>query len=107
MKRGMRHIGIDVGKSRCQACIMDEDGGILDEFPFTNDAEGIHRLLELADTGSKAVVESTGNMWLRICEALETQGVEVKLANPYKMKANASARIKTDKLSAARAIHLK
>ena len=49
----MRHIGIDVGKSRCQACIMDEDGGILNEFPFTNDAEGIHRLLELADTGPR------------------------------------------------------
>jgi transposase len=53
------------------------------------------------------VVESTGNMWLRIYETLETRGVEVKLANPYKTKANASARIKTDKLSAARATHLK
>ena len=53
------------------------------------------------------MVESTGNMWLRIYEALETQGVEVKLANPYKTKAIASARIKTDKLSAARATHLK
>jgi transposase len=96
MKRGMRYIGIDVGKSRCQACVMGEDGGILDEFPFANDSEGIKKLIELADTGSKAVVESTGNMWLRIYEALEAAGVQVKLANPYKTRAIASARIKTD-----------
>jgi hypothetical protein len=41
---------------------------------------------------AKAVVESTGNLWLRIYEALESCGVEVKLANPFKTKAIASAR---------------
>jgi len=93
----MRYIGIDVGKNRCQACIMDEDGGILEELRFTNDAEGIRRLLRhVGDAECKAVLESTGNLWLRIYEALEGQGVEVKLANPLQTKAIASARIKTD-----------
>ena len=52
------------------------------------------------------MIESTGNLWLRIYEALEGYCVEVKLANPYKTKAIASARIKTDKLSARILAHL-
>ena len=103
----MRYIGVDVGKNRCQACIMDEDGGILEEFRFTNDAEGIQRLLKhVGDVDCKAVLESTGNLWLRIYEALEGHGVEMKLANPLQTKAIASARIKTDKLSARILAHL-
>ena len=97
----MRYIGVDVGKRRCQACVMDEEGRVVDEFPFSNTGEGIKRLLErVPDSACKAVLESTGNLWLRIYEALEGHGVEVKLANPYKTKAIASARIKTDKLTA-------
>ena len=103
----MKYIGVDVGKKRCQACIMDEDGEILDEFPFTNNGEGIKSLLEcVSDVQCKAVVESTGNLWLRIYETLEGHGVEVKLANPYKTKTIASAKIKTDKLSARILAHL-
>jgi len=103
----MRYIGVDVGKKRCQACITDEEGVILDEFPFTNNGEGIQRLLgQVGDVNCKAVLESTGNLWLRIYEAMEDHGVEVKLANPYKTKAIASARIKTDKLSARVLAHL-
>jgi len=103
----VRYIGVDVGKNRCQACIMDEEGVILDEFLFTNNSDGIQRLLgQVGDVNCKAVVESTGNLWLRIYEALEGHGVEVKLANPYKTKAIASARIKTDKLSARVLAHL-
>jgi len=103
----MRYIGVDVGKKRCQACIMDEQGVVLDEFPFENNRVGIGRLLErVPDRTCKAVLESTGNLWLSIYEALEGHGVEVKLANPYRTKAIASARNKTDKLSARILVHL-
>jgi transposase len=103
----VKYIGVDVGKNRCQACIMDMHGGIIDEFRFTNNGEGIKGLLDRAGDGEcKGVVESTGNLWLRIYETLEENGVEVKLANPAKTKAIASARIKTDKLSARILAHL-
>jgi len=103
----MRYIGVDVGKKRCQACIMDGEGVVIDEFPFDNTFNGIRRLLEqIGGENYKAVLESTGNLWLRIYEALEEHEVEVKLANPYKTKAIASARIKTDKLSARILAHL-
>jgi len=36
----MLNIGIDVGKSRCVACIKDDDGGVLKECIFTNDDMG-------------------------------------------------------------------
>lgn len=92
-----RSIGIDVGKRRCQAYVTDEHGSIVDEFEFENSFEGLSYLTGKVKPGpAKAVVESTGNLWLRIYEALESIGVEVKLANPFKTKAIASARIKTD-----------
>ena len=103
----MRYIGVDVGKRRCQACVMDEEGTVVDEFPFENTFEGIRRLLErLPDCACRAVLESTGNLWLRIYEALEGHGVEVKLANTSKTRAIAEARIKTDRLSARILAHL-
>jgi transposase len=73
---------------------MDEEGRILEEFPFPNNDEGVQRLLKCSDGKCKAVIESTCNLWLRIYEALKAHGVEVKLTNPYKTKAMASARSK-------------
>ena len=102
-----RYLGIDVGKKLCQACIMDEEGSVRDEFRFNNASDGIQDLLDRASpTECKAVLESTGNLWIRLYEALENHGVEVKLANPNKTKAIASATIKTDKLSARILAHL-
>ena len=45
-------------------------------------------------------MESTGNLWVNLYEALEERGVSVVLANPLKMKAIASAKIKNDKVDA-------
>lgn len=59
-----------------------------------------------ASCACKAVLESTGNLWLRIYDALEWHGVLVKLTNSYKTKAIAEARIKTDKVSARILAHL-
>lgn len=103
----MRYIGIDIGKRRCQACVMYEERSVIDEFPFSNAREGIEKLLDgLPDEDCRAVVESTGNLWLSIYESLEIHGVEVKLANTPQTKAIASARIKTDRLSARILAHL-
>lgn len=45
-------------------------------------------------------MESTGNLRVNLYEALEENGVSVVLANPLKMKAIASAKIKNDKVDA-------
>jgi len=39
-----RYVGIDVGKHRCRAALMDQKGEIVDEFLFQNSNEGISQL---------------------------------------------------------------
>ena len=45
-------------------------------------------------------LESTGNMWMRIHDTLEDNGIDTILANTYKTKIIAQAKIKSDKLDA-------
>jgi transposase len=99
----VKYVGIDVHKRMCQAAVLDEDGAILDELRFPNDAEGIEgfadKLASLRD-GAKAVVESTGNLWIPIHDRLEERGVDVALSNPSKTKVISEAKVKTDKRDA-------
>jgi len=96
----MNSIGIDVGKKQCRASIKDQHGRIIDELSFSNDMAGIRLLLSTASShgDARAVVESTGNMWMRIHDTLEENGIDTVLANPVKTKLIAQARIKNDKL---------
>lgn len=102
MKEKMNSIGIDVGKRKCRASIKDEKGTILDEFFFANDSNGIKQLVSSAQKVGpcRAVVESTGNMWIRLHDTLEQYGIETVLANTLKTKIIAQAKIKSDKLDA-------
>jgi transposase len=103
----VNHLGIDVGKRKCRAALKDDAGKILNEFFFGNDKQGVQDLLSkipLKEIGAThAVLESTGNMWMRIHDTLEENGIDTVLANPYKTKIIAEAKkIKSDKLLDAR-----
>lgn len=102
----MRYIGVDVGKRRCRAAVMDDEGVLIDEFSFSNDFSGIDGFVSELSVGDRVVMESTGNLWVNLYEAVEAEGVSVVLANPLKMKAIASARIKNDKVDARVLAHL-
>jgi transposase len=106
VKLEVRYVGIDVGKKKCHAAMMDEQGVMIDEFAFTNNPEGIQGLTSRLDEEDRAVMESTGSVWLKLYESLEEQHVPVVLANPLKTKAIASARIKNDKVDARILAHL-
>ena len=99
----MKYVGIDVHKKMCQAAVIDEDGTPLDEIRFRNDAESIEdfamKLTTFRDE-VKAVVESTGNLWIQVHDRLEEHGFDVVLSNPYKTRLIAEAKIKTDKVDA-------
>lgn len=92
----------DVGKKRCRAALKDDRGKIINEFFFSNNKEGISTLISNASCCGKctAVLESTGNMWIRIHDLLEENGIGTILANSYKTKIIAEAKIKSDKLDA-------
>ncbi len=60
----------------------------------------LSRIQSCGKCSTRAVLESTGNMWMRIHDTLEENGIDTKLANPYKTRIIAEARIKSDKLDA-------
>ena len=97
----MIYIGIDVHKEKCVACLKDEKGKILKELEFENKNSGFCELLTLVEgKKAQAVMESTGNLWIRLYTALETAGVEVMLSNPAKTRVIAESRMINDKVSA-------
>jgi len=99
----VKYVGIDVHKKMCQAATLDEDGSLLEETRFANTPEGIEeyaaKLTSYHDE-VKAVVESTGNLWIQIHDRLETRGFTVALSNPGKTRLIAEAKVKTDKVDA-------
>lgn len=101
-----RYVGIDVGKARCRAALMNQKGAIESEFSFENNTKGIATLLSTLTVEDSVVMESTGNLWLNIYDALDHRNIKVVLANPMKTKAIASARVKTDKVDARILAHL-
>ena len=102
----MRYVGIDVGKQRCRAAVMDEKGFLVQEFSFRNNSGGIERLVSRLSMDDGVVMESTGSVWMNLYECLEEAHVSVVLANPWKTKAIASAKIKSDKVDARILAHL-
>jgi transposase len=91
-------LGIDVGKKQCREALKGERGNIIREFFFSNSNEEISALIRSASHYGKctAVLESIGNMWIRIDDTLEENGIYTILANPYKTKIIAEAKIKSD-----------
>jgi transposase len=96
-------IGIDISKKKADICIRSESK-TLESFTVSNDSVGIKQLqqrLEPYKNRSRVTMESTGNLWLVMYDALERQGLNMSLANPLKTRAIAEAKIKHDKLDAA------
>jgi transposase len=99
----VKYVGIDVHKKMCQAAILGDDGELLDEIRFPNDADGIEEFSGKLTTFRdevRAVVESTGNLWIQIHDRLEEHGFDVALSNPSKTRLIAEAKVKTDKVDA-------
>ncbi|MFZ0326593.1 MAG: transposase [Nitrososphaeraceae archaeon] len=82
--------------------LTERSGQTLNEFFFSNDKDGTNKLTKivLGYGNCEAVVESTANMWIRIHDTLEDNGINAVLANPYKTRIIAEAKIKSDKLDA-------
>jgi transposase len=99
----VKYVGIDVHKRMCQAAILDDEGELLDEIRFGNYPGGIEEFaLKLESLGDevRAVVESTGNLWIQVHDRLEEHGTNVVLSNPAKTRLIAEAKVKTDKVDA-------
>jgi transposase len=102
----VRFVGIDIGKAKCRAAIMDPGGLMLEEFTFTNNHEGIEGFAARLALDDRVVMESTGSVWTNLYNYLDEKRIPVTLANPLKTKAIASAKIKNDRVDARILAHL-
>lgn len=99
-------LGIDISKNKADICLK-KDSRVLESFVASNDERGIATLLQRLERYKssafiiKAAIESTGNLWINMYEALERNGIDIALANPLKTKAIAEAKIKSDKIDSA------
>ena len=99
----MKYVGIDVHKKMCQVAVIDDEGELLDETQFRNTPEGIEEFASnLSAYGDevRAVVESTGNLWIQVHDRLEEHGFDVALSSPANSRFVSESRVKTDRTDA-------
>src|SRR5262245_21742690 len=85
----MRFVGIDVAAERHVVAVVDErDRVLLKATPFTEDAEGYAKLLEVLGAPIDALVamEATGHYWKNLFAALVAGGFAIALLNPLRTR---------------------
>ncbi len=93
------NIGVDYHKKFSYLVVKDKEGGVLRSGQIQNSKQSVENFLRPFKNDSSAVLESCRN-WCVMHDWLEDVVDEVVLANPYKVKAIAEAKIKTDKIDA-------
>jgi len=108
-KQYLRFCGVDMGKHKHVACIIDRDGHyLLRPKSIRNDADGFQNILNcLKQTGrTKSILtgmEATGHYWYSLHDFLTRQGYRVAVLNPIQTSQQAKQAIrkcKTDKYDA-------
>ena len=91
----MNYLGIDVHKRESHVAVLDEDSEVVEKVRVAN-----ANLDDIAKqyTGSKAVIEATGNYYT-IYDTLD-EHLDVVVADPGQTKAIRSAEVKNDRLDA-------
>ncbi len=90
-------VGMDVHKSYSFLTAIDAQGAVLDQSRLANTKRQLGQYFQRFDHPPQVAVESCWN-WQWIHELLVRKGCVVHLAHPLKVKAIASAKIKTDKV---------
>ena len=93
------NIGVDYHKKFTYFVVKDSKGKVLRNGQLPNEKDRVADFLSPFKKDSSAVIESCRN-WCVMHDWLEELVDEVVLANPYKVKAIAEAKIKTDKIDA-------
>lgn len=93
----IEYVGIDYHTKFAVATRMQKDGRVISCDKVMNNREDIQQYLSLLPKNSKLVLEATNN-WYAFMEWSHEFPLDVKLAHPLKLKAIATARIKTDSI---------
>jgi transposase len=87
-------IGLDLHKNTSTFCVKDRDGAVVDERKLATEPSTFKGYLKRF-VGSEIAVEPL-SQWYFYADMIQNMGLEVKLAHPKRVRAIASARIKTD-----------
>ncbi len=91
---------MDLHKNSSTFSIKDKEGKEIDSQKITTNPTEIKKYLSnFKDYGLSLVLEPV-SQWYFYADLIQNLGIDVHLANPLKVKAIASARIKTDKIDA-------
>ena len=96
-------MGIDISKRKCDVCVVDAKGKVLERGQYPNTPAGAKKhaaMLKRRYRSLVAACETTANMWQVTYGALEDAGIDVRLADTYKMVLISRTSKKTDKVDA-------
>lgn len=103
----MLYVGVDLHQHYAVSTVMDEKGQIQSQDKIETAATEIKNYFSrLAETDIIEIAVEPISSWYWFYEQAESAGCSVHLANPLKVKAIASARIKTDKIDSTILAHL-
>lgn len=92
-------IGMDLHQKTSTFSVKEKEGRIVEVKTVPTTKESIEKFLSPYQ-GSMLTLEPV-SQWYCYADFIESLGIEVKIANPMKVKAIASARIKTDSIDAS------
>ena len=96
----MNYIGMDIHKKYSSVAVVDESGALVDVQRVSHLERGeLTNYFGQFSTGTRVAMEATCG-WSWLSEVLQDLGMEVKLANPSKVRIIAESQIKTDKVDA-------
>ncbi|KKU06162.1 MAG: Transposase protein [Candidatus Uhrbacteria bacterium GW2011_GWE2_45_35] len=92
-------VGMDLHKRTSTFCVQDEKGNVVRREKVSTDRSQVTSFVRSLD-GQISIVLEPVSQWYVYADLLEELGCNVHLAHPMKVKAIASARVKTDAIDA-------
>jgi transposase len=93
----MYTLAFDNHKKYALATALDKNGTYMNSAKLTMKKESFEQYIKGFDGPCQAVIEA-GYSWGQVYDILTELGVDVKVAHPLRIKAIASAKIKTDEI---------
>ena len=96
-------IGMDLHKNTSTLCVKNKEGKLIASKKINTDKNDVARFINsIKKKGDDiSLVLEPVSQWYYYADLIENLGIDVHLAHPMRVKAIASARIKTDKIDAA------
>lgn len=92
----MQYVGIDTAKRRSHVTVLTPEGRLVKQGAVSNTPAAVAAFMTALPADQRAVVIEACRNWTVIHDLIEPYAQRITLAHPLKVKAIASARIKTD-----------